>query len=97
MAKGDKVDGLYFGRRFDGVDLYRFAVPNVRKSPKPFGEAIGPNEEDFWEDPRFMILQKDTGNTYSVAIDVETAGHMYEETDVPVDEEDSPDIDHSTT
>ena len=29
MAKGDKITGVYYTTRSDGVKLYRFAVPNT--------------------------------------------------------------------
>lgn len=88
MAKGDKVTRQYFGRRFDGVDLYRYAVPNIRISPKPMGEPIEDGEEEkYWQPPRVEIIQDDTGVLYSSAIDIETAGHSYTETDTPVEGE----------
>lgn len=37
--KGDNVTKQYYGRRLDGVDLYRYAVPNVRTEPKPMGNS----------------------------------------------------------
>ena len=87
MAKGDNITGLYYGRRSDGVDLYRFAVPNVRVTPKPMGEAISANEESFWTAPQFEITQDQTGNSYSSAIDVANRGYTYTETDIPVESE----------
>lgn len=85
MSKGDDVTRQYYGRRFDGVDLYRYAVPNVRTEPKPMGEAIAEDEESYWEKPQFMILQHPTEQNYGCAIDVENAGFTYTETDIPIE------------
>lgn len=83
--KGDKVTREYYGRRFDGADLYRFAVPNVRTTPKPFGEAIGEDEEQYWQAPQYEITQDQTGENYSSAIDVDGTELTYTETDIPVE------------
>ena len=91
MSKGDNVTKQYYGRRFDGVDLYRYAVPNVRTEPKPMGEPIADDEEKYWQEPKYMILQHPTEQKYSCAIDVDGAEFTYTETDEPInsDEESS--------
>ena len=86
MAKGDQVTREYFGRRFDGVDLYRFAVPNVRITPKPFGELIEQDEEEkYWQKPIVKIMQDQTETPYDSAIDVENSGFTYTETDISIE------------
>ena len=55
---GDKVIGVYYMTRTDGVKLFRFAVPNTKTG-------------DEWDSPQFKIRQDQTGNEYSEAIDVE--------------------------
>lgn len=87
MSKGDIVQAQYYGRRADGMDLYRYAVPNIRISPKPIGEPIAEDEEKYWEKPKYKILQHPTEQDYGCAIDVENAGFIYTETDIPIDEE----------
>ena len=87
MAKGDKVIREYYGRRADGVDLYRYAVPNIRIEPKPFGELISSDEEKYWEKPHFEILQDQTEITYGSAIDVESSNFTYTETDIEIQNE----------
>ena len=82
---GDKVQAQYYGRRADGVDLYRYAVPNIRTEPKPMGELIAEDEEKYWTKPQFMILQHPTEQEYGCAIDVESAEYTYTETDIPID------------
>ena len=84
MAKGDKVTGIYYMTRLDGVELYRFAAPNVK------------NEEtgEFWA-PKFKIRQDQTGIEYDEAIDVEGAPYTYTETDIPAEDELTP-IDEET-
>jgi len=88
--KGDNVTKQYYGRRLDGMDLYRYAVPNVRTEPKPMGELIAEDEEKYWTNPQFMILQRPTEREYGCAIDVESAEYTYTETDIPIDVEPSP-------
>ena len=70
MAKGDKVTGVYYTMRADGVKLYRFAVSNTKTD----GE---------WGKPQFKIRQDQTGILYDEAIDVENALYTYTETDIP--------------
>lgn len=74
MAKGDKVTGVYYTTRSDGVNLYRFAVPNTKKGEK-------------WDKSQFKIRQDQTGTLYDEAIDVENALYTYTETDIPVEAE----------
>jgi hypothetical protein len=87
---GDKVQAEYYGRRFDGVDLYRYAVPNIRISPKPMGESISEDEEKYWQKPKFKVLQYPSEQEFGCAIDVENKGFTYTETDIPVDDEEEP-------
>lgn len=81
---GDKVTEVYYTTRSDGVNLYRFAVPNIKN------EKTG----EFWP-PKFKIRQDQTGILYDEAIDIENAPYTYTETDIPVesDIEPSPDED----
>lgn len=85
MSKGDNVTRQYYGRRFDGVDLYRYAVPNVRTEPKPIGEAIADDEEKYWQQPQFKVMQHPSEQAYDVAIDVDSASYTYTETDIPIE------------
>ena len=71
---GDKVTGFYYMTRSDGVELYRFAVPNTKTG-------------DEWDRPQFKIRQDQTDILYSEAIDVENALYTYTETDIPVEAE----------
>lgn len=82
MAKGDKVTGIYYMTRSDGVELYRFAVPNTKTG-------------DEWDSPKFKIRQDQTDTLYDEAIDVENAPYTYTETDIPVEGEPTP-IDEET-
>ena len=77
MAKGDKVTGVYYITRSDGVKLYRFAVPNTKT-----GEE--------WDKPQFKIRQDQTGVLYDEAIDVENAPYTYTETDIPAESDIDP-------
>lgn len=77
MAKGDKVTGVYYITRSDGVKLYRFAVPNTKTG-------------DEWDRPQFKIRQDQTGILYDEAIDVENAPYTYTETDIPAESDDDP-------
>ena len=79
MAKGDKVTRVYYMSRTDGVELYRFATPNIK------------NEEtgEFWP-PKFKIKQDQTGTLYDEAIDVENAPYTYTETDIPAESDIEP-------
>ena len=77
MAKGDKVTGVYYITRSDGVKLYRFAVPNTKT-----GEE--------WDKPQFKIRQDQTGVLYDEAIDVENAPYTYTETDIPAESDVGP-------
>ena len=72
MAKGDKVTGVFYTTRSDGVKLYRFAVPNTKAG-------------DGWDKPQFKIRQDQTGILYDEAIDVENAPYTYTETDIPAE------------
>ena len=69
---GDKVTGAYYMTRSDGVNLYRFAVPNTKTG-------------DEWDKPQFKIRQDQTGILYDEAIDVESAPYTYTETDIPAE------------
>ena len=69
---GDKVTGAYYMVRSDGVNLYRFAVPNTKTG-------------DEWNKPQFKIRQDQTGALYDEAIDVENAPYTYTETDIPAE------------
>lgn len=42
-----------------------------------------------YSDNKLMIKQVETGNVYTEAIDVENAAYTYEETDTPIDEDES--------
>ena len=77
MAKGDKVTGIYYMTRSDGVELFRFAVPNTKT-------------DDEWDSPKFKIRQDQTGTPYDEAIDVEGAPYTYTETDIPAESEPTP-------
>lgn len=74
---GDKVNGVLYATREDGVKLYRFAVPNKK------GEETGE-----WLPPKRKIMQEQTGVLYNDAVDVENSGFTYIETDVPVNPDD---------
>ena len=74
MAKGDKVTGVFYMTRSDGVKLFRFAVPNTKTG-------------DNWDKPQFKIRQDQTGILYDEAIDVENAPYTYTETDIPAESE----------
>ena len=77
MAKGDKVTGKFYMTRSDGVNLYRFAVPNTKTG-------------DEWDRPQFKIRQDQTGILYDEAIDVENAPFTYTETDIPAESDVDP-------
>ena len=77
MAKGDKVTGVYYTTRSDGVELFRFAVPNTKTG-------------DEWGRPQFKIKQDQTGILYDEAIDVENAPYTYTETDIPAESDVDP-------
>lgn len=79
MAKGDKVTGIYYMTRSDGVNLFRFAAPNIKRTDK--------DGNDFWDKPQFKIRQDQTGTLYDEAIDVEGAPYTYTETDKPIEGE----------
>lgn len=74
---GDKVTGVLYVTREDGVNLYRFAVPN--KKDEETGE---------WLPPKRKIMQEQTGLLYDAAVDVEGGKFTYVETDIPVDPDD---------
>lgn len=74
---GDKVTGVYYMTRSDGVNLYRFAVPNTKTD----GE---------WDKPQFKIRQDQTDILYDEAIDVENATYTYTETDIPAESDINP-------
>ena len=76
---GDKVTGVFYTTRSDGVELYRFAVPNVKN------EKTGE-----WDSPKFKIRQDQTDALYDEAIDVERAPYSYTETDIPAEGEPIP-------
>ena len=82
MAKGDKVTGPYYTTRSDGVNLYRFSVPNTKRTDKDGNE--------FWDSPQFKIRQDQTGTLYDEAIDVENAPYTYTETDFPAESDIEP-------
>ena len=69
---GDKVTGVYYTTRSDGVKLYRFAVPNTKTG-------------DEWDRPQFKIRQDQTDILYDEAIDIESAPYTYTETDIPAE------------
>ena len=77
MAKGDKVTGVFYRTRSDGVKLFRFAIPNTKTGAK-------------WDSPQFKIRQYQTGILYDEAIDVENAPYTYTETDIPVESDIDP-------
>ena len=77
MAKGDKVTGIYYMTRSDGVNLFRFAVPNTKTGDK-------------WDSPKFKIRQDQTDTLYDEAIDVENAPYTYTETDVSAESDVDP-------
>ena len=79
MAKGDKVTGIYYMTRLDGVELYRFAAPNVKNE-----------ETGEWWSPKFKIRQDQTCILYDEAIDVENAPYTYTETDIPAESDIEP-------
>lgn len=72
MAKGDKVTGVYYKTRSDGIKLFRFAVPNTKTD----GE---------WDKPQFKVKQDQTSVLYDEAIDIEGASYTYTETDIPAE------------
>lgn len=74
---GDKVTGVYYMTRSDGVKLFRFAVPNTKTG-------------DGWDNPQLKIRQDQTGILYDEAIDVEGAPYTYTETDIPAEGEPTP-------
>lgn len=74
---GDRVNGVFYATREDGVDLYRFAVPNKKDA-----------ETGEWLPPKRKIMQEQTGILYDTAVDVENSGFTYLETDVPVNPDD---------
>ena len=42
-----------------------------------------------YSDSNLMIRQVETGDVYAEAIDVENAAYTYEETDIPIEEDES--------
>lgn len=74
---GDKVTGVFYMTRTDGVKLFRFAVPNTKTG-------------DEWDSPQFKIRQDQTGILYDEAIDVENAPYTYTETDIPAESDIEP-------
>ena len=65
---GDKVTGVYYTTRLDGVKLFRFAVPNTKTG----------DEWDEWDKPRFKIKQDQTGALYNEArVRVESSFNNY--------------------
>lgn len=80
--KGDKVTGVYYMTRSDGVKLLRFAVPNTK--------AVDKDGNEFWVKPQFKIRQDQTGILYDEAIDVENAPYTYTETDIPAESDIEP-------
>lgn len=44
-----------------------------------------------YSDKGMMILQEQTGDMYSEAVDVDYAGYTYVETDIPIEEDESSD------
>lgn len=79
---GDKVTGAYYMTRSDGVKLFRFAVPNTKRTDKDGNEV--------WDKPQFKIRQDQTGTLYDEAIDVENAPFTYTETDIPAESDVGP-------
>ena len=82
MAKGDKVIGVYYMTRTDGVKLFRFAVPNTKH--------INDKGEEVWDSLQFKVRQDQTGILYDEAIDVENASYTYTETDIPAESDIDP-------
>ena len=82
MTKGDKVTGVYYTTRSDGVKLFRFAVPNTKH--------INDKGEEVWDKPQFKIRQDQTGALYDEAIDVENAPYTYTETNIPTESDIDP-------
>lgn len=79
---GDKVTGIYYTTRSDGVKLFRFAVPNTKH--------INDKGEEVWDKPQFKVRQDQTGEPYDEAIDVENAPYTYTETDIPAESDIDP-------
>lgn len=75
---GNKINGVLFTTRQDGVNLYRFAVPNEK------------DKDGAWIPPKKKILQEQTGILYDEAIDIEGGKYTYLETDIPVNPEPEP-------
>ena len=69
--------GEFYMTRSDGVNLFRFAVPSIKRTDK--------DGNDFWDRPQFKIRQDQTGTLYDEAIDVEGAPYTYTETDIPAE------------
>lgn len=74
---GDRVTGVFYMTRSDGVKLFRFAVPNTKTG-------------DEWDSPQFKIRQDQTGTLYDEAIDVENAPYTYTEMDIPAESDINP-------
>lgn len=74
---GDKITGVFYITRSDGVNLYRFAVPNTK--------YINEDNKEVWDKLQFKIRQDQTGALYDEAIDVENAPYTYTETDIPTE------------
>ena len=79
---GDKVTGVFYATRSDGVKLFRFAVPNTKH--------INDKGEEVWDSPQFKVRQDQTGIPYDEAIDVENAPYTYTETDIPAESDVDP-------
>ena len=75
--------------RSDGVNLYRFAVPNTKH--------INDKGEEVWDKPQFKIRQDQTGTLYDEAIDVENKGYTYTETGIPVESDIDPQLETDLT
>lgn len=84
MAKGNKVTGVYYMTRSDGVKLFRFAAPNTKTG-------------DEWDKSQFKIRQDQTGVLYDEAIDVENAPYTYTETDTPAESDIDPQLETDLT
>lgn len=54
----------------------------------------GVNLYKTYSDNNYRIKQKETGNIYDEAIDVEDAPYTYEETDMPIEEENATEQDY---
>ena len=76
---GSLITKLIYITRSDGVELYRFVVPNTKH--------INEDDEEVWDKPQFKVRQDQTGILYDEVIDVENKGYTYTETDISIETE----------